>query len=196
MLRTILLWLPYVAAEYVRVRETPRSSTTCAVPHVHRCSRPASWNRTTAWRRSGGRDALRPLSFARIDKGLTAGAHGLPLFGTGDWNDGMNNVGMAGRGESVWLGFFIHSVLTAFAPLCEARGNPQGAQAYKAAARSLTSKLELAWDGEWYRRGYYDDGSPLGSAQNDECAIDSIAQSWAVCRARSRNASPNARWMR
>jgi cyclic beta-1,2-glucan synthetase len=115
-----------------------------------------------------------------IDKGLTAGAHGLPLMGSGDWNDGMNRVGREGRGESTWLGFFLHGVLLDFAPLCDARGETQRAERYRAEARRLARMLELTWDGEWYRRGYYDDGTPLGSALNDECRIDSIAQSWAA----------------
>ncbi len=115
-----------------------------------------------------------------IDKGTTAGAHGLPLMGTGDWNDGMNRVGAGGRGESTWLGFFLHTVLTTFAPLCRARNDSARADRYTSAAKRLAVKLERSWDGEWYTRGYYDDGSPLGSAQNDECRIDSIAQSWAV----------------
>ena len=116
-----------------------------------------------------------------IDKGLTAGAHGLPLIGSGDWNDGMNRVGPAGRGESTWLGFFLHSVLSDFVPLCRAR-NDDGARQTGTCdeARRLATQLERSWDGEWYRRGYYDDGTPLGSAQNDECSIDSISQSWAV----------------
>ena len=115
-----------------------------------------------------------------IDRASTAGAHGLPLMGSGDWNDGMNLVGREGRGESTWLGFFLHVVLGEFAPLCDARGDGARAERYRAQARSLAAALEQAWDGEWYRRGYYDDGMPLGSAQNDECKIDSIAQSWAV----------------
>lgn len=114
-----------------------------------------------------------------IDKGLTAGAHGLPLIGGGDWNDGMNRVGHQGRGESVWLGWFIHTVLRQFIPLCESR-DPARAARYASEATLLETMLDQAWDGEWYRRGYYDDGTPLGSAQNDECRIDSIAQSWAV----------------
>jgi cyclic beta-1,2-glucan synthetase len=92
----------------------------------------------------------------------------------------MNRVGAAGRGESTWLGFLLHGVLSDFAALCEARADRRRATRYRDEARRLASKLELTWDGEWYRRGYYDDGTPLGSAQNDECKIDSIAQSWAV----------------
>ena len=114
-----------------------------------------------------------------IDKGLTVGSHGLPLIGSGDWNDGMNRVGYQGRGESVWLGWFLHTVLRQFAVLSETR-DPLRAARYAGEASRLAGMLEQSWDGEWYRRGYYDDGSPLGSAQNDECKIDSIAQSWAV----------------
>jgi cyclic beta-1,2-glucan synthetase len=101
-------------------------------------------------------------------------------MGTGDWNDGMNRVGHLGRGESTWLGFFLHGILGDFAALCDTRGDGARAERYRGQARRLASALELSWDGEWYRRGYYDDGTPLGSAQNDECKIDSIAQSWAV----------------
>ena len=115
-----------------------------------------------------------------IDKGLTAGSHGLPLFGSGDWNDGMNRVGQKGQGESTWLGFFLTAVLSSFAPLCDRRRDGARADRYRREAVRLGIALEGAWDGEWYRRGYYDDGTPLGSAQNDECRIDSIAQSWAV----------------
>jgi cyclic beta-1,2-glucan synthetase len=115
-----------------------------------------------------------------IDKGLTAGAHGLPLIGSGDWNDGMNRVGWQGRGESTWLGFFLHGVLAEWAPLCAERGDADRAERYRRETVRLGGVLERTWDGEWYRRGYYDDGSPLGSAQNEECRIDSIAQSWAV----------------
>jgi cyclic beta-1,2-glucan synthetase len=113
-----------------------------------------------------------------IDKGLTTGAHGLPLMGSGDWNDGMNRVGMQGRGESVWLGWFVYTVLRQFIPLCER--DPERATRYAGEAGRLANMLERSWDGEWYRRGYYDDGTPLGAAQNDACKIDSIAQSWAV----------------
>jgi cyclic beta-1,2-glucan synthetase len=115
-----------------------------------------------------------------IDRGLTAGPHGLPLIGAGDWNDGMNLVGAQGRGESVWLGWFLTTILRAFAPLCEERGEKARAARYLSEADRITDMLELAWDGEWYRRAYFDDGTPLGSKQNEQCRIDSIAQSWAV----------------
>jgi cyclic beta-1,2-glucan synthetase len=116
-----------------------------------------------------------------LDHSLAQGPHGLPLIGTGDWNDGMNRVGEAGSGESVWLGWFLHATLGAFAPLADARGEPERAARWRAHAAALQAALERdGWDGDWYRRGYFDDGTPLGSAASDECRIDSIAQSWAV----------------
>ena len=115
-----------------------------------------------------------------IARTLETGAHGLPLFGTGDWNDGMDEVGAHGRGESVWLGWFLASLLEPFAVLTERRGELQQAAAYRAHAARLKTALDAAWDGDWYRRAYFDDGTPLGSHQSAECRIDSIAQSWAV----------------
>jgi cyclic beta-1,2-glucan synthetase len=116
-----------------------------------------------------------------LAQSLPVGEHGLPLFGTGDWNDGMNRVGEKGRGESVWLGWFLHTTLAAFAPLAKARNEPAREATWLAHAAALKRSLEeQSWDGEWYRRGYFDDGTPLGSATNAECRIDSIAQSWGV----------------
>jgi len=116
-----------------------------------------------------------------IERGLRFGAHGLPLIGSGDWNDGMNRVGHLGRGESVWLGFFLHDVLTRFAALADARGDREYAQRWRQAAVTLSHAIEQhGWDGAWYRRAYFDDGTPLGSKSNDECCIDSLPQSWAV----------------
>jgi cyclic beta-1,2-glucan synthetase len=116
-----------------------------------------------------------------LDDSLALGAHGLPLIGTGDWNDGMNRVGEHGRGESVWLGWFLHTTLCAFAPYATARNEIERAERWAAHATKLRESLEReGWDGNWYRRGYYDDGTPLGSAASDECRIDSIAQSWSV----------------
>jgi cyclic beta-1,2-glucan synthetase len=116
-----------------------------------------------------------------VEHGLSFGAHGLPLMGAGDWNDGMNRVGEHGQGESVWLGFFLCAVLRDFAPLARRRGDHGFADRCDQARATLAQNLETAgWDGDWYRRAYFDDGTPLGSASNLECRIDSISQSWAV----------------
>jgi cyclic beta-1,2-glucan synthetase len=116
-----------------------------------------------------------------LDRSLAVGEHGLPLIGTGDWNDGMNRVGMMGKGESVWLGWFLHATLAAFAPLAEMRGDRARAWPWRAHVAVLQDALERdGWDGDWYRRGYFDDGTALGSSASDECRIDSIAQSWSV----------------
>ena len=115
-----------------------------------------------------------------IANAMHYGSHGLPLIGSGDWNDGMNRVGHLGLGESVWLGWFLVHVLDEFAPLCDRRGWQDLAQQYRNEARWLAGMLELSWDGDWYRRAYFDDGTPLGSVQNEECKLDSLTQSWAV----------------
>ncbi len=116
-----------------------------------------------------------------LDLSLSVGNHGLPLIGSGDWNDGMNRVGQAGHGESIWLGWFLHTTLSAFAQLADDRGEHTRAARWRHHATELQESLEReGWDGGWYRRGYFDDGTPLGSASSLECRIDSIAQSWGV----------------
>jgi cellobiose phosphorylase len=116
-----------------------------------------------------------------VQRGLCFGGHGLPLMGTGDWNDGMNKVGAQGKGESVWLGFFLHDVLMQFAEVAKLHGDPAFVELCRKEAEQLRRNIEQhGWDGEWYRRAYFDDGMPLGSASNPECRIDSIAQSWSV----------------
>ncbi len=116
-----------------------------------------------------------------ITHGLKFGKHGLPLIGCGDWNDGMNLVGQHGRGESVWLAFFLFDVLRQFADVARGRGDAVFADHCVGEAERLRLVIEgNAWDGDWYRRAYFDDGTPLGSATNPECQIDSIPQSWSV----------------
>jgi cellobiose phosphorylase len=116
-----------------------------------------------------------------LDRSLTRGVHGLPLMGTGDWNDGMNRVGREGRGESVWMGFFLYHILEEFIPLCARRGDDVRIAQYRTYQEQLTAALnDAGWDGAWYRRAYYDDGTPLGSALNDECRIDALVQAWSV----------------
>jgi cyclic beta-1,2-glucan synthetase len=115
-----------------------------------------------------------------IEISLATGVHGLPLMGIGDWNDGMSLVGAGGKGESVWLGWFIVSILRPFADVAQARGDAARATRYRRTATKLSKAIEDAWDGDWYRRAYFDDGTPLGSKENAECQIDAIAQSWAV----------------
>jgi cyclic beta-1,2-glucan synthetase len=116
-----------------------------------------------------------------LDCSLDAGTHGLPLIGAGDWNDGMNRVGHEGRGESVWLGWFLLVNLREFVPIADRRGEGDRAASWRSRIASLAASLDAeAWDGEWYKRAFFDDGTPLGSAENEECQIDSIPQSWAV----------------
>ena len=116
-----------------------------------------------------------------LERAFHYGPHGLPLMGTGDWNDGMNRVGVGGSGESVWLGWFLHRTLTDFLPIVQSRGDDRFARRCLAEQTRLLEALEgEGWDGAWYRRGYFDNGTPLGSARRDECRIDAIAQSWAV----------------
>jgi cellobiose phosphorylase len=175
-----LLWLPYAAAVYVS-RTGDRSLFDETIPFLE--APPLEPGQSEAY----GLPAISPESaslFAHairaIDSALTYGAHGLPLIGAGDWNDGLNRVGHRGRGESVWLGWFLVVVLEQYVAICNDRGATVLADHYRRERDRLVGMLELAWDGNWYRRAYFDDGTPLGSAQSEECRIDSLTQSWAV----------------
>jgi cyclic beta-1,2-glucan synthetase len=175
-----LLWLPYAAATYV-ARTGDQSLLAEVVPFLE--GPPLGPDQTEVYdlpSPSAQNASIFEHATRAIDRALKYGPHGLPLMGSGDWNDGMNRVGRQGRGESVWLGWFLVVILKQWADLCDQRGDSERALRYRGEARWLTGMLELAWDGNWYRRAYFDDGTPLGSAQNEECRIDSLTQSWAV----------------
>ncbi|HVJ48799.1 GH36-type glycosyl hydrolase domain-containing protein [Desulfitobacterium sp.] len=176
-----LLWLPFVTADYLEHTQDkslleevvsflddqplgeeederysiPQLSTSCGTVYEH-CIR-------------------------AIERSLKLGEHGLPLIGSGDWNDGFSRVGVKGKGESVWLGWFLITTLDRFASVCEENQELERAERYRQIALELTESIEKnAWDGGWYRRAYFDDGTPLGSSRNPECQMDAIAQSWGV----------------
>jgi len=176
-----LLWLPYVAANYIDVTND-LAVLDEVVPFLEgQALRAGEHDAYFQPMVAEEADTLFEHCSRALDRSLATGTHGLPLIGTGDWNDGMNRVGEAGRGESVWLGWFLHAALSAFAPLAETRGERPRATRWREHARVLRDSLERdGWDGDWYRRGYFDDGTALGSASSDECQIDSIAQSWGV----------------
>jgi len=174
-----LLWLPYVTAEYVSATGD-ESILTESLPFLKgEALKAGEAERYTQYEAASELHTLYEHCRRAIEKGNTSGAHGLPRMGAGDWNDGMNRVGMNGRGESIWLGWFLHAALKRFAALVVLMKDDPAP--YFQQAGKLSQALEAhAWDGDWYLRAFYDDGTPLGSRENIECQIDSIAQSWAV----------------
>jgi len=175
------LWLPLAASRYVR--STGDYGVWDEPIHFVQ-GRPINANEDSYYDlpgRSQEAASLYEHCVRAILRGLSYGEHGLPLMGSGDWNDGMNMVGAEGKGESVWLGFFLYDVLMQFTEVARRRGDHPFAERCDAEAAQMRRNIEQhGWDGGWYRRAYFDDGSPLGSMSNPECRIDSIAQSWSV----------------
>ena len=176
-----LAWLPFVTEHYVRVTGDAGVLDEAAPYLRMRELAPEEHEVYDLPEGSGQIGTVYDHCLRALRRACTEGAHGLPLIGSGDWNDGMNRVGAEGKGESVWLAWFLIATLRAFAEVCAARGDDAGAAELRAKADRYVSAVETeGWDGEWYRRAYYDDGTPLGSSLNQECRIDSIAQSWSV----------------
>lgn len=181
-----LLWLPYVLLHYLKVTED-HSILDAEVPFIDgpllRADQEDAYFEPRTAPAEGNANLFEHCA-RTLDRSLSVGSHGLPLIGSGDWNDGMNRVGHGGKGESVWVAWFLQSVLPGMITLAEKRGMNERADKWREHSKKLKTAIETeAWDGEWYRRAYFDDGTPLGSAKNDECKIDSIAQTWAILSA-------------
>jgi cyclic beta-1,2-glucan synthetase len=175
------LWLAYVTARYVK---TTGDTGILDVPANYIEGRLLNVDEESYYDlpiRSDQSSTLYEHCTRAIEHGMRYGIHGLPLMGSGDWNDGMDKVGEHGKGESVWLGFFLYEILTRFMELAQVKNDEAFAEKCQTTAEALKKSIaEHAWDGNWYKRAFFDDGTPLGSIENDECRIDSLPQSWSI----------------
>ncbi len=176
-----LLWLPYVVMEYIK-HTGDISILDIELPYLQGdLLQEGEDEKYDKYAESNLKESLYKHCIKAIEKSLNFGIHGLPKIGTGDWNDGFSNVGNKGKGESVWLGFFLYDILNNFIPICRQKQNRELEFKYETIKNSLKKELNSnGWDGRWFRRAFMDDGNMLGSMENDECRIDSIAQSWSV----------------
>ena len=176
-----LLWLPYVVSHYIKVSGDSAVLDEILPFLTGPVLTPEQEDAYFEPTPSGQQASLFEHCARTLDLSLRLGDHGLPLMGGGDWNDGMNRVGHQGKGESVWLAWFLMATLPEFANLAQERGDTERALRWRQHAVWLKTSVEAeGWDASWYRRAYFDDGTPLGSASNTECRIDSLAQSWSV----------------
>lgn len=176
-----LLWLPYVTIEYIN-STGDYSILDEKAPYLEdEPLREGEDERYTIVNQSTKDGSIYEHCLKAIDRGLKFGRHNIPLMGSGDWNDGMSTVGNKGEGESVWVGWFLYKILDGFKEICKYKNDSEKEEEYIAFQDFIKENLEKeAWDGGWYRRAYFDNGKPLGSRENDECKIDSIAQSWSI----------------
>lgn len=176
-----LLWLPYVTADYIENTgdySVLKEETKYLEDSILKENEDERYNIS---RVSDKKGSVYEHCIKAIDRACKFGTHNIPLMGSGDWNDGMSTVGNKGRGESVWLGWFLYDILDKFIPICNYNMDIKNAERYKELKNFIKDSLEKnAWDGSWYKRAYFDDGTSLGSMENDECRIDCIAQAWAV----------------
>ena len=184
-----LLWLPYVTSEYIKRTGDYSILKEEATYLEDEPLKEGEDERYTIVNNSTKKGNIYEHCIRAIEKGLNFGAHNIPLMGSGDWNDGMSTVGNLGKGESVWLGWFLYNILDNFIDICSFTHDEEKKDRYKERKEFIKENLEKsAWDGGWYRRAYFDDGTPLGSRDNEECQIDSLAQSWSVI---SKAGNPN-----